>query len=135
MYNSENKSDEVVALWNKSTYAITSILTYAEIMAVLGRKMQDKAITKSEYDKIIIKFDNDWKSFIVVDYSSSIFKLTKDLTAKYYLRGFDAVHLASAKYWIDIQEDKKLIFSCYDNKLLKAAEKEKLIVSYMYTND
>lgn len=48
-----------------------------------------------------------------------------DLAEKHALRGFDAIHLASA---VTLREElsSPVTFSCSDNKLKKASQREKL---------
>ena len=65
-------------------------------------------------------FTEDWRKYVVLDFDESEAGL---LVGKYGLRGFDAVHLSSAKM---MRQDANLalFFSSFDEKLNNAAAAE-----------
>lgn len=83
----------------------------------------DSGIFKSIFDR----FQKDWKSFIRVDVNDDLNKTIDKLVAAHPLRGFDAIHLASA---VVVRETtaEEFLFACYDKKLSKAAKEEGLMI-------
>ena len=72
------------------------------------------------------QFEQDWESDIRVDLRDEILLLARDLIRRHPLRGFDAVHLASALSLRNaIRED--VTFAAADTRLLRAAQFERLI--------
>ena len=69
-------------------------------------------------------FQKDWLNFVVLDFDEIE---AGHLVRKHGLRGFDAVHLSSAKM---IKRDAvvALFFSSFDEKLNKAAKAEEFEV-------
>ena len=64
----------------------------------------------------------DWRSFIRVEVSDDLNETIDKIVGDYPLRGFDAIHLASALIIYEgISED--FLFACYDKKLILAAQK------------
>jgi predicted nucleic acid-binding protein len=122
-YNLEDNSDKVIETWNNSESVVTSTLTYAEIMAVFGRKYQDKLISKKEYTQVIKSIDSDWKTMTLINISEELFDIIKTKTKAFYLRGFDAVLLSSAIYYRDSLIENHISFACFDKQLNSAAEK------------
>lgn len=123
-YNLEDHSDKVIEVWNNSETIITSIITFAEIMAVFGRKYQDNALAKNDYNKAVKDIEYDWKALTIVNISNQLLTNIKFKTQEYNLRGFDAIHLCSALYFKDKMELKEVTFACFDKQLNRAAENE-----------
>ena len=57
--------------------------------------------------------------------------LIEDLAARHPLRGFDAIHLASAITFTQ-SENVEMVFACFDDTLNQSALKEGLIISFHY---
>ena len=70
-------------------------------------------------------FEADWDSYIRVDLSDEILLTSRDVIPKHGLRGFDAVHLASAIHLMTAVEER-IEFAAADKRLLDAAETEGL---------
>ena len=74
---------------------------------------------------MLSQFESDWKNFLAIHVTAELVQLAGDLAEKHGLRGFDAIHLASA-----VTLRKKLAspvtFSCYDIRLQNASQREKL---------
>ncbi len=58
-----------------------------------------------------------------VNINKNLNEIIGSVLAKYDLRGFDAIHLASAKK-IQAHIPKNFVFACYDLRLLEAAKLE-----------
>lgn len=126
-YFKEQGSAEVIRLWKKTSSIITSTVAYAETLAAIHRKKRETAdIDQSIFKAIRIAFEKDWKSFIHVDVTSALNKTIKRVIATHPLKGFDAIHLASALI-VRQRIEEEFIFACYDKSLNKSAGKEGLI--------
>jgi predicted nucleic acid-binding protein len=125
LYVLEKNSDQIMAHVNNSQVVATSIIAYIEARAAFARKFREKGLSETEYRKIIRTLDNDWENYFVLNISVETVKLAGDLCEKHRLRGYDALHLASA-FILKKSVSGTIYFSCSDSKLNKAAQKEKM---------
>ena len=73
--------------------------------------------------EVVDAFFLDWKSFFRVEVTDELNEIVLRLVQSYALRGFDAIHLASAVLTRgSLPED--FLFSCFDQRLAQAARKE-----------
>ncbi|HMK66532.1 MAG TPA: type II toxin-antitoxin system VapC family toxin [Thermodesulfobacteriota bacterium] len=102
----------------------TCRIAYPETLSALTRRFRGGDFSEQNYDRLIKGFSEDWLNFVVLDFDEIE---AGSLVKKYGLKGFDAVHLSSAK---TLLRDKELLlnFSCFDEKLNKAAASEGLEV-------
>jgi len=84
-------------------------------------------LSRSLYGVACRQFDRDWPAYIRVELYQEVLVLARDLIQRHPLRGFDAVHLASA---VSLRSalGEPITFVAADGRLLKAAEHEKLDV-------
>ena len=122
-YFQEPYSDDVLSKWESATQIVTSAVAYAETMATIHRKKREENLKDALIMKISNMFRQDWKSFIRVKVNEQLNRYIDRVVKKYPLRGFDAIHLASA---ILIQEriPEKFLFACFDDRLVRAAKSE-----------
>ncbi len=63
-----------------------------------------------------------WRSLTIrVEVTDELNAVINRIVADYPLRGFDAIHLASALI-VHERLPEELLFACYDHKLLQAAQ-------------
>jgi len=124
-YFKETGSSDIISIWKKSDAIITSSVAYAETMATIFRKKRETNVDESIFMSVIKTFQKDWLTFITVEVKDDLNKLINKIVASHPLRGFDAVHLASALTLHDAIHDI-MVFACYDKRLLKAAKGEGL---------
>ena len=120
-YFRETGSDEVIARWKDATGIVTSSVAYAEALASIHRKKRDVKFNNDIFQKIIHLFRRDWNSLIRVEVTDELNDWINKIVSRYPLRGFDAIHLASALIVHD-KLSENFLFACYDNKLLEAAQ-------------
>ena len=91
-----------------------------EAISAFHRRFRSGDFSKPDYENLIAGFTEDWRKYVVLDFDELEAGL---LVGKYGLRGFDAVHLSSAKM---MRQDANLalFFSSFDEKLNKAAAGE-----------
>jgi predicted nucleic acid-binding protein len=121
-YIQEPGSSEVIAGWKEATGIVTSSVAYAESLASFYRKKREVTIHDKKFETILGSFQRDWRSFIRVEVSDDLNETIDKIVGDFPLRGFDAIHLASA---LIIQEDvsEDFLFACYDKVLFLAAQK------------
>lgn len=124
-YVEEDGTREFDALWNSASEIATSTVAFAECMAAFGRKFRERIISESDYRLTIKEFKKEYTRLILVQINSELDRIIEDLIARYALKGFESIHLASA---LTIKQNSHLItkFACFDNVLNNAARQEGL---------
>jgi predicted nucleic acid-binding protein len=122
-YVDEDGSGRVNELWDGATGIATSVVAFAEMIAALNRKLREGVLSAREYSRTAASFKSDHHRIILVPISAGLNERIEMLARKYALRGFDAIHLASA---LVIRSNGKVEtgFACYDRTLNDAAMKE-----------
>ncbi|HEU4343424.1 MAG TPA: type II toxin-antitoxin system VapC family toxin [Candidatus Binatia bacterium] len=121
----EKGSARVESLVQGKGAVATAKIAYAEIFAGLTRKLREGNLSKAQYTLACRQFERDWRAYIRVELDDDILFLARDLIQRRPLRGFDAVHLASA-LTLTIALGESITFAAADERLLKAAEAENL---------
>lgn len=125
--------DEKLKLGTESSKeTFTSVLTYAEIHAIVARRIREKLISAREGSVVHDAFDRDWiAGFTAVELSGRVLSLIRKTVEAHALKGADAVHLASALWLRDIAPTKnqgpqgrQIIFASSDRQLIKAARQQ-----------
>ena len=124
-YFKEVGSTEVISKLKEDIEIVTSSVTYAEIMASIYRKKRETSIHDSIFRTIINSFQKDWKSFFCVEVTNDLNDMIDKIVATHPLRGFDAIHLASALIVYE-KAPQDFLFACFDRKLIQAAKTEGL---------
>ena len=130
----EKGSPLAQSLVQQSGPIATATIAYAEVFSGITRKLRDKHLSKTLYDLACRQFDRDWPAYVRVELNEGILVLARDLIQRHPLRGFDAVHLASAISLLNALGER-ITFVAADGRLLKAAEAEKLDVLNIETAD
>lgn len=81
-----------------------------------------------DYRTVVTDFDHDWESYFIVDVSDALVKIAGQFAEKHALRGYDALHLASAVI-VHGQGNRPVTFSCFDARLSRAARREGLNIA------
>ncbi len=116
----EEEGSEVLRERLKSAERLaTSKVAYAEARAVFSRLRREKALNEKDYQLVKNSFQQDWNNYLVVELSDTVIALSGNLTEKYALRGFDAIHLASALF-LKKQLRHKILGGCWDGRLWDA---------------
>lgn len=105
----------------------TGKIAYAEVYAGLKRKNREGFLPGRQYDLICRQFEDDWQAYVRVELLDEVLLLARDLIGRHPLRGFDAIHLASALR-LKSALDEPLTFAAADERLLGAAGAEGLAV-------
>ena len=125
LYVEETASADVAGLVGAAEETGTSLIAYAEARAAFARRFRENAFSSKDYTRLRSQFESDWKNFLSIHVTREIVRIAGNLAEKHGLRGFDAIHLASA---VTLREklDSPVTFSCYDIRLQNASQREKL---------
>ncbi len=124
-YFKEAGSEEVNSKWKEGTEIVTSVVTYAETVASIHRKRRETSLPHNILTTIIRLFQKDWKGFFTVEVNNDLNAMVDKIVAVHPLRGFDAIHLASALV-VSERVPEDFLFACFDQRLLQAARSEGL---------
>jgi predicted nucleic acid-binding protein len=124
-YFLEQQSDELLSRWAQAEVIVTSSVAYAETVASFFRKKRETALEEKIIQEVLDAFFLDWKSFLRVEVTDELNEVILQIVTGHSLRGFDAIHLASA---ILIRETipEEFFFACFDQRLGQAAREEGL---------
>ncbi len=103
----------------------TAKIAYAEVYAGLRRRNREGSLPEVQYQLACRQFERDWRAYVRVDLLDEVLFLARDLIQRHPLRGFDAIHLASA---LRLQSSlgEEITFAAADERLLRASEAEGL---------
>lgn len=74
----------------------TSVVAYPEARSAFARRRRERAVTAVVLRRLQQALDRDWRRISRVRLTDAIVRSAGDLAERYALRGFDAIHLASA---------------------------------------
>ena len=125
LYVDEPMSRELAAAVDEAEAVATSLLAYAESRAAFARARREVRFSAQAYRHIVDAFVEDWSRYIAVEVTDRLVKSAGDLAAHRALRGYDALHLASA---LSLREriSSGITFLAFDRELLVAARREAL---------
>ena len=127
LYVREAGTDETRSRLDAASMAATSRVAYPEARAALARRQREGGMTRPALARVVGALDRDLGRFVVVELSAKVAKRAGDLAQRRTLRGFDAIHLASA---LEMEELTGAVpgFCCFDARLREAAVAEGLRV-------
>ena len=124
---SEKGSPLIQSIVARKEPVATAKIVYAEVHAGLKRKQREGHLSTTQYALACRQFERDWQAYVRVDLRDEVLLLARDLIQRHPLRGFDAIHLASAlSLKSGLGED--ITFAAADEPLLRAAQAERLRV-------
>jgi len=103
-------------IWNDSDDATTSRLTYVEVAAALAQAFRNGRMTPAQHRRSLTLLDALWAQCDVVDLDQSLAVTAASMAYDHGLRGYDAVHCASAVHL----RDEDLVAVSGDRRLLDA---------------
>lgn len=130
-YVEEEGTEAVDRLWDSALAIVTSTVAFAEALSAFSRKFREGILTHKEYLEAVKSFKKDHNHLILVQINKDLNVFIEDLVSRHPLRGFDAIHLASAITFTQ-SESIEMVFACFDDTLNQSALKEGLRVSFYY---
>ena len=122
LYIQETGSEEVVKLLTSVDSSGTNLLTYVEMASAIARAVRMELVFANEAQSTWKDFLADWELLVRLDISVQITKRAATLAWEHGLRGYDAIHLASALSWQEAI-DTPVVLTTYDRELWAAALK------------
>jgi hypothetical protein len=117
---SEEGTDDAGALWDASDVAITSRLAYAEARAALAAARRAKRVSGEDLEEAKRLLERRFEELDLVEVTSEVVRSAGDVAEEYGLRGYDAIHLASAL----MIDGSGVVLVTWDRELAKAGRAE-----------
>jgi predicted nucleic acid-binding protein len=92
----EDGSDVADGLWDESDLLVTSRIAYAEVRAAVASAHRAHRISIEELAKAKKTLDARFRVIDLLEVTDVIVRRAGDLAEDHALKGFDAIHLASA---------------------------------------
>jgi predicted nucleic acid-binding protein len=127
VYVEEEGSSLARRLSTEAGVLAMSRVGYAEARAGLALALRMGRLDDPSFTTALRSFEERWAQVSVVEVSEPLVREAGDLAQNRALRGFDAIHLASAMVF-QRQTGETVTFSAWDGPLLRAAEAEGLAV-------
>ena len=96
LYVEEEGTEQLQRAVDDAESVATSAVAYPEARSAFARLERDGDLSPEEHNTAVAAFDQEWPSYEVVDVTRRTAGVAGTLAARHLLRGFDAVHLASA---------------------------------------
>jgi predicted nucleic acid-binding protein len=102
--------------WDDADTIVSCRLSYVEAAAALAQAHRLGRLTLKEHADSLTRLDDLWEQINVVEVDDVLIRRAAELAALFGLRGYDAVHCASAEQLID----QDLVAAAGDGQLLDA---------------
>ena len=120
LYVEEEGSSLVRSAVEQAGVVATSRVAYAETHAALAAACRTERITVAERAAAAAAFRVDWRAYLIVNVTQALVELAGDLALAYELRGFDAIHVASAVL-LRQRTRQRMEFMTWDKRMAEAA--------------
>ncbi len=124
LYIEEYHSADVHILVREADIVATCCVALPEMVSALTRRFNNRQLNQQGYQALLQSVRNDWRHIVSLDFDEL---LAANLAERHGLRGFDAVHLASALK-LAAREQVSVQFSAFDEQLVRVASAEGLTV-------
>jgi len=126
-YVAEAGSAEVNGLISEAEALGTAVISRAEVSAALAKAVQVKSVSKNAGTSALQAFTADWDNLIRLQLTEVLVARAAALAWEQGLRGYDAVHLATALFWHETL-DEAVTVATYDRELWNSAKTSGLSV-------
>ena len=121
----ESGTSSARELWDSADEVVTTRLLYVEAAAALARARRMDRITDRNHRAALHSLDDLWRDFRVTEIDETVIRRAVELADRHALRGYDAVHCASAERIADADlvvasGDKDLLAACTELALATA---------------
>jgi predicted nucleic acid-binding protein len=119
LYIEKTERDVVEAVVQAAETVVTSTVTWAGACATFARALREGRIQEDAHQRMLDALARDWPRFTALSVVDSLSRHAGTLARLHALRGFDAIHLASALYADKTVGDVR--FLAFDARLMAAA--------------
>lgn len=106
--------------WDAADTVVSSRLLYVETAAALAQAQRMARLTTDEHGKCLQLLDQLWLEVDVAEVDEVVVRHAADMAMRFGLRGYDAVHCASAQQLVDENGDEDVVMASNDQQLLTA---------------
>lgn len=128
VYVREAESDLVLALVDAAAGLFTSRVAYTEARSAIARRRREGSLTSAAGATAVKVLDREFDDFGIIEVDADLARAGGALADRHGLRGFDAIHLASALRVRSVTDEPPR-FVALDARLLAAARAEGLDVA------
>ena len=121
-YLAEAGSPEIEKLILQAEAVGTCLITRAEISAAIAKAVRTGALERAEAERILRTFRQHWADIGSLQLTETLVAEADALAWEFGLRGYDAVHLASARIWQETISEP-VTLATFDKHLWEAAQK------------
>ena len=125
-YVVEAGSREVNQLLVRADVLGTATISRAEVAAALSKAVRMDTLARNESEAALQVFRAEWVDLVRLQLTESILAQADTLAWEYGLRGYDAVHLAAARFW-QSSLGEPVTLATYDRQLWQAGDTVGLI--------
>ena len=83
-------------LWNDSDAMVTASLAYVEVHSAVAQAARQGRLTETDRQRALVAFEARWDDLVRIAPDDRILSVAAGLSADHALRGYDAIHCASA---------------------------------------
>lgn len=116
-------------LWDEADRVVSSRLVYAEGRAALAMARRLDRVDDYELRTAVQAFESLYQQLDIVEVTENLVRDAGSLAEQFALRGYDAVHLASAQ----LVHDSDMVIAAGDQNLIKAAQALGIATSNLQT--
>lgn len=128
LYVRERGSAEVRAQVDKADAIATSVVAYVEARAAFARLRRERPASGKRHHERVGQLDRDWDRYALIELTAAVVRSAGELAEQHSLRGFDAIHLASA-LWMKSVHTGDLAFAAFDRALTAGAQAAGLTIT------
>lgn len=126
-YVIEPGTAEVHQAIEASSLVGTGLISRAEIAAALAKARRMGVLLPDEAEAALEAFRAEWPDFVRIQITETLVARADSLAWQHGLRGYDAVHLASALVWQEGM-DEPVTMATFDRRLWESARQSGLAV-------
>ncbi len=130
-YVDEPGSVEVNQAISRAEVTGTALVSRAEVVAALAKAARAGVLTQQEAASCLRAFREEWVDLVRVQVTEFVVARADVFAWEHGLRGYDAIHLATASVWQDMM-GQPVTLATFDRHLWAAAQQVGLAV---YPND
>jgi predicted nucleic acid-binding protein len=126
-YVQESGSEEVERVIGEARLVGTAAITRVEMAAALAKAVRMHLLSWDEAAEALSAFEAEWESLVRLQLHELLLARAASLAWERGLRGYDAVHMASALFWRDIVGEP-VVLATHDRELWEEAVRSGLKV-------
>lgn len=120
-YVAEAGSAEVASLIGEAQAIGTAVVSRVEVAAAFAKAARVGLVTREAASAALKAFNTDWEHLVRLQFGEPLAARAGMLAWEHGLRGYDAVHLATALFWRETLGEA-ITVATYDRELWRGAQ-------------